>query len=46
MIAIIFILSVVIIGYLVYTAPYGWEDENGFHYGRPESYKKLPTHRK
>lgn len=32
----IWIGLLVVLVVLFLTAPYGWEDETGFHYGRPE----------
>ena len=32
---IVFVVMALIVAYLVVTAPSGWEDESGFHYGLP-----------
>ena len=36
------IVLLIIIGtaYMIITAPEGYEDEDGFHYGRPDEYDK------
>jgi hypothetical protein len=35
-IAVVMMLSVFVVAYFIYTAPEGYEDEDGFHYGRPD----------
>jgi hypothetical protein len=34
-IGIVSMLCVLVVAYLIYTAPEGYEDEDGFHYGKP-----------
>jgi hypothetical protein len=36
-IGIVSLIAVVVVSYLIYTAPEGYEDEDGFHYGRPDN---------
>ncbi len=31
----VFVLALAFVLYLINTAPEGYEDENGFHYGKP-----------
>ncbi len=30
------VLCVTVVAYLIYTAPEGYEDQRGFHYGKPD----------
>jgi hypothetical protein len=32
----VYILALAFMLYLIHTAPLGYEDERGFHYGRPD----------
>lgn len=40
MLAIIIIALIGLVAYLLITAPEGYENEDGFHYGRPDEHDK------
>lgn len=41
--AIIILIMIAILVYSIVTAPEGYEDENGFHYGKPDDGDKEDT---